>query len=355
MAEPETFSAPPADRAPRVSVVMAVRNSARHLAEAVESILAQTYEDFEFLIVDDASDDETPEILNGFASRDGRIRIIRNDANIGPYPSANRALATARGDYIARIDADDRCAPDRLTRQVTFLEERPDHLLVGCGYRSIDANGSVRFRKPNPMDDFAVRWTACFRMPMVHPGFCFRARLPDGTPVRYREDGFAAQDYALVGDLLGAGKAACIGDTLVDYRMHDGNISSTRLAEQNRTAEAVATRVLIATTDDQTARSFAPFLSVVYGGQSQGPDALALSVKAFRNLINGTPTARQRSWLRRRAAGYLADAFLRPARGFGDRVRFFRNISGLRLPLVLRALEVKGVLKPDPAPGEDSA
>ena len=331
---------------------MAVRNGARHLAEAVESIRAQTYRDFEFLIVDDASDDETPQMLNGFAARDGRIRIIRNDANIGPYPSANRTLGVAKGDLIARIDADDRCAPDRLRRQAAFLDEHPDHLLVGCGYRSIDVDGAVRFQKPNPMDDFALRWTACFRMPIVHPGFCFRARLPNGTPVRYREGGFAAQDYALVGDLLAAGKAACIAEPLVDYRMHAANISSTRRAEQNETAATVAARVLTATANAETAARFTPFFAALYGDATPAPGDLAATAAAFRDLIAVQPTRRRRSWATRRAAGYLAEAFIRPPRRFGGLINFVRSAPDFCAPLGLRALEAKGALRPDPTPGE---
>lgn len=338
--------------APCVSVVMAVRNGARHVSEAVESILAQTFEDFEFLIVDDASTDQTQSILENYAQKDRRIRVMRNAQNIGPYPSANRALSEARGDLIARTDADDRSAPERLMRQVAFLAQRPDHLLVGSGYRSIDAAGAVQFLKPNPMDDFAARWTSCFRMPMVHPSFCFRARLPDGAPVRYREDGFAAQDYALVGDLLAAGKVGCIADTLVDYRMHAENITSTRMVEQYEMARTVAMRILAATTDSATAESFAPFFAALYRGQSRKKGAFAASALAFRRLIAEIGTREQRSWLRRRAAGFLAEAFVEP----GDRARgalkYLGHAPDFCIPLMLRALEVKGVLKFDPTPGD---
>lgn len=341
------------DRRPRVSVVMAVKNGARHLREAIESIQAQTFADYEFLIVDDASDDETPDLLRHAAQGDDRIRILRNDRNIGPYPSANRAMAEARGEIIARLDADDRCAPDRLRRQVDFLDRHPDHLLVGSGYRSIDASGRARFLKPNPMDDFAVRWTACFRMPMVHPGFCFRARLPDGTPVRYREDAFVAQDYALAADLLAAGKAACIGDTLVDYRMHEVNISSTRKVEQNKAAVGVARRVLEATADAETAHGFAPFYNALYGVEGAAQNDLAAAAQAFRKLITKMPTAKQRSWLKRRSAGYLAEAFIKPSQRVWGMQEFLRAAPDFLLPFCFRLAEVKGVLKPDPTPGSE--
>lgn len=342
------------EQAARVSVVMAVRNGAHHLSEAIESILAQTFGDYEFLIVDDASDDQTPDILDRFARREDRIQIIRNDQNIGPYPSANRALTIAKGDIIARIDADDRCTPDRLMRQVGFLDTHPEHLLVGSGYRSIDASGRVLFQKPNPMDDFAVRWTACFRMPMVHPSFSFRARLADGAPVKYREDGFAAQDYSLVADLLAVGKVACLAEPLVDYRMHVANISSTRRADQNRIAETVAKRVLAATSDEQNVDRFDRFFAALYRQEPCGSNDLAASAQAFRDLISEMDTQKQRSWTRRRAAGYLADAFVKPNNLASGVIQFVSNARDFCIPLALRTLEVKGVIKIDPTPGGDT-
>lgn len=335
----------------RVSVIMAVRNGERHIAEAIESTLSQTYRDFEFLIVDDASDDATPDILDRFAAQENRIRIIRNDKNIGPYPSANRALRRAAGEMIARIDADDRSAPDRLALQVGFLDAHPEHLLVGSSYRSIDAAGKLRFQKINPMDDFALRWTACFRMPMAHPSFCFRARRPDGDPVRYREDGFAAQDYALVGDLLAVGKAACLAKPLVDYRMHDGNISSTRRFEQNRTAEKVAKAVLARTAGNQMAERFTPFFNALYQGEERGPNDLAASAQAFRDLIAEQETPRQQSWMKRRTAGYLVEAFIRQPGGLGWALNLARYAPDFIPPLVLRLFEVKGLLTQDATPG----
>jgi len=337
----------------RVSVVMAVKNGEGHIVEAIESILSQTYRDFEFLIVDDASNDATPEILGRFAAQDARIRIIRNDRNIGPYPSANRALDSARGEMIARIDADDRSASDRLAQQVAFLDAHPDHLLVGSSYRSIDAAGEVRFQKINPMDDFALRWTASFRMPMPHPSFCFRAKRPDGGLVRYREDAFAAQDYALAGDLLAHGKAACLATPLVDYRMHDANISSTRRSEQDRTAEKVAKAVLARTAGNQTAERFTPFFNALYKREKRGPDDLAASARAFRDLIAAQKTPRRQSWMKRRAAGFLAEAFIRQPGRVGWAMNLAKSAPDFIPPLGLRLLEVKGLLAQDATPGGD--
>ena len=295
---------------PRVSVIMAVRNGEKHLPEAIESILVQTVSDFEFLIVDDCSDDATPDILQGYAGKDQRIRIMRNETNIGPYPSANRALEVANAPLIARMDGDDVSTPERLEKQTEFLIANPDHLLVGCGYRSIDDAGHQRFERPNPLDDFGVRWVSSFRMPMVHPGFCFRAKYPDGSPVRYRKEAFVAQDYALAADLLAKGKVASLEAMLVHYRMHDGNISSTRRSEQEKAAFQIAQEVMIGQSGQAMARKFLPMHETMYRHRPKSAADIAFIRDAFRELINERSKDGDKSWMKRRAASYLAETYL---------------------------------------------
>src|ERR1039458_3032292 len=116
---------------PLVSVVMAVRNGMPYLTESIESILAQTMRDFEFIVINDGSTDETERYLGGLA--DSRLRIF-SQANAGVGASANRGIALARGRYVARMDADDVSLPTRLERQVQFLRENPEVALVGTQF-----------------------------------------------------------------------------------------------------------------------------------------------------------------------------------------------------------------------------
>ena len=226
---------------PRLSVIMAVRNGAEHLEEAVASILGQSFRDFEFLIVDDGSDDATPEMLAQLAKGDHRIEIIRNDVSLGPYPSANRALEIARAPLIARMDADDISAPERLARQVAFLEARPDHMVVSSSYRAIDGSGRTLYVKRKPADDYCVKWWLRFRMCLEHPATCFRALLPDGSRVKYDESHSVAQDYELFSRLAQVGKMAVLPEVLFSYRVHDKNITATRKAEQKSNVLKIAT------------------------------------------------------------------------------------------------------------------
>ena len=125
---------------PKVSVVMTVFNAERYLREAVESILGQTFRDFEFIIVNDGSTDLSGEILEEFDQRDVRIRLISR-GNTGIVAAANEGIAAARGQYLARMDADDVSLPERFERQVRYLDEHPECVLVGSRVVSTDPHG----------------------------------------------------------------------------------------------------------------------------------------------------------------------------------------------------------------------
>lgn len=155
----------PGANTPKVSVLMTVYNGARYLREAVESILNQTFTDFEFIIVDDGSTDETPAILDGY--HDPRIVRLCNGRNLGLMRSLNRGLEVARGVYIARQDADDCSYLIRLEHQVAFLDAHPEVGLLGSAYDVMDAQGQVVDRVAPPTDNVTLQ-----RMLVRHNRFC---------------------------------------------------------------------------------------------------------------------------------------------------------------------------------------
>lgn len=126
---------------PKVTVLMSVYNGEKYLREAVDSILEQTFKDFEFLIVNDGSTDKTAEILKSY--QDPRIKIINNEKNIGLTKSLNKGLKVAKGEYIARQDADDISLPERLKKEVEFLEQNINVGLVGTDYLFINEKGKM--------------------------------------------------------------------------------------------------------------------------------------------------------------------------------------------------------------------
>lgn len=146
------------DNNPTISVVMAVYNGEKYLAEAITSILTQTFQDFEFIIVDDASTDTSPSIIQRLAQQENRIRVIRNEENVGLGSSLQKGIQIARGKYIARMDADDISLPDRLQKQLDFLDLHSSFLIVGCDHKKIGVDGSVISNFFYPKDPDQIRW-----------------------------------------------------------------------------------------------------------------------------------------------------------------------------------------------------
>lgn len=126
---------------PEVSVIMGVFNSAKKVGVAIESILNQTFTDFEFIICDDASTDNTYETIKEYAGKDKRIKLLKNEKNLGLAKTLNICLESARGKYIARMDDDDFSHPQRFEKQIKFLDENPEYAIVGTSKNYFDENG----------------------------------------------------------------------------------------------------------------------------------------------------------------------------------------------------------------------
>ena len=205
-------------RDPIVTVVTAVYNGADHLRESVQSILDQTFRDFEHIVVDDASTDDTGRILKEFAASDPRIRVVTNERNVGRGGARNAALRLARGEYIAIQDADDVSLPDRLRLQLEFLRARPEVFLAGGAAETIDDQGNKTGLIRPPEDPDSLRRILLYDAhcnPIVHPTAMFRK---EGRRF-YRGKFERAQDYDFFLCLLTDGKAfANLPQILVRYR-----------------------------------------------------------------------------------------------------------------------------------------
>jgi glycosyltransferase involved in cell wall biosynthesis len=214
-----------------VSVIMPVHNGAEWLAEAVASVRAQDFRDFEFLIVDDGSDDGTAALLSGFATADRRIRLLRQ-APQGIVAALNTAIAKARAPYLARLDADDRARPDRLGKQFAFMQAHPEIGLLGTFAERIDAAGNVVGRLAPPTEPAKLARVLARTNPFVHSSVMMRTAL-----VRriggYRAAFRAAEDYDLWLRLAEAGGIANLADYLTQYRWHSTNLSRRDAVRQS--------------------------------------------------------------------------------------------------------------------------
>jgi glycosyltransferase involved in cell wall biosynthesis len=218
---------------PTVSVIMTVYNGETHIRASVDALLAQTLHDFELIVVDDGSTDRTPEILASYD--DPRIRVVRNERNLGPYGSANRGIELARGEFIARNDADDVSLPERLERQVQAFRERPKAALVSTEYRMIDEHGDVVTRlgtSDRAAHPDVIAWNLMFYNHVgAHSQVMFRredARAVGGYPLENRY----SQDYAMWLLLSERGQVVVLPQVLLEYRMHERNITGSFRGEQ---------------------------------------------------------------------------------------------------------------------------
>ncbi len=177
----------------RVTVLMPVYNGERHLRESIESILAQSFGDFEFLIIDDGSTDTSRSIIGSY--HDSRIRCAENGRNIGLARSLNRGLHLARGEYVARQDADDVSESGRLGRQVDFLDHHADTVVLGTWYTKVDEQGvQLGLREP-PCDPLEIRWRLLLDVPLVHATVMMRRSTVMEKAGFYDETIDYAEDY----------------------------------------------------------------------------------------------------------------------------------------------------------------
>jgi glycosyltransferase involved in cell wall biosynthesis len=226
------------ETSPSVSVLMPVYNGARYLAEAVESILAQTFGDFEFVIVDDGSTDRSPALLDEYGKHDTRIRIVRR-ANTGIVGALNDAIAASRAPLVARMDADDVSEPQRLEKQVTYLREHGECVAVGSRVTGIDPYGCVLFQSEHKLghDEIDGELLNGVGWAIVHPVAMLRRDAVEKVG-RYRKEWQWVEDLDLFLRLAEIGKLANLPDQLLRYRQHTESINRTRSAEQARLADA---------------------------------------------------------------------------------------------------------------------
>ncbi|MEM7498305.1 MAG: glycosyltransferase [Pseudomonadota bacterium] len=310
----------------KVSVVMPVYNGEAFLDEAVQSVLSQSFTNFEVIAVDDGSSDATPEILARHAAIDPRLRVHRQ-ANSGIVGALNAGLALARGAYIARMDADDVCLPDRFARQVAHLDASPETVLVGGLAETIDAEGrplAVVSGGPHRRTDltsFPPRVAVS-----LHPLIMVRrealARIGG-----YRE-GFAhAEDYDLYLRLAPLGAIDNPDMVMLRYRKHDGAISQRNIAVQERSA-ALAEIDAVATAQGGAA------------GSPPRPNAIGIAEETFEAYV------RFRIW--RRLQDYYPGEAARARRGvLGDVLhpRRLADATHHRLRLRMAAGLLKGSLR----------
>lgn len=219
---------------------MAVYNGERYLREAVDSLLAQTWRDFELIAVDDGSTDLTHEILSGYAAADPRVRVL--DMPHSGLPNAlNAGWRQGTGEYIARMDADDIALPERLARQVAFLDGRPDIGLCSTGFRTIGARKN--YTRTEPVDDANIRCRLLFEATLRHSTLMIRRALLVSAG-GYDPAWLQSQDHELYVRLADTTRFASLPEVLLHFRVHEGSVSSLQRGRQRELSRFLFRKLL---------------------------------------------------------------------------------------------------------------
>ncbi len=220
---------------PLVTILMPCYNAELYVEEALTSLIGQTYKNLEILLIDDGSTDRTPEILAKFAAQDTRIRIVRNETNLKLIPSLNKGIRLAQGEYLARMDADDVSLPDRIERQLAFIEESGADL-VSSSVIVIDEWGKkLEVIPPRGHQQLTIEWLSIFINPMGHPSVM--AKTDVFRKHNYLEDELAlhTEDYEIWARMLRHGVSMANTDVpTIKYRVNPHSVSIQHTEIQNR-------------------------------------------------------------------------------------------------------------------------
>jgi glycosyltransferase involved in cell wall biosynthesis len=294
---------------PLVSVVLAAHDAEPYLAGAVRSVLGQTLEDLELIVVDDGSTDGSPELLERIG--DPRLVVVRNEERAGLARALNRGLEQARGRYVARLDADDLALPQRLERQLARLRGGSVGI-VGSAVLDIDDRGRPGALREMPAEPLSVRWHALFGSPFYHPAVLLDKNILDRHQLAYDPAYEESEDFDLWARLLAVTNGANLAEPLVLYRVHAGQASSRRRDLQRSFQLEVALRQ-IADLDPSLRPKEAELAWSLGAGERVAPDRIEDAAHAYLELLEAFRRRHGRAAtgaIARSAAGILARAAL---------------------------------------------
>ncbi len=222
---------------PRVSVLMPAYNSEKYVAQAIESILNQTFTDFEFIIINDGSTDDTAKIVRKYAARDPRIKFIDNKRNQGLIAVLNQGLDLCTGEYIARMDSDDISRPERFKLQVDYMDAHPNVGVVGAWCQKFGnqvERDIFKHQQVMRLFDFLL-----YGSQVTHPTAMIRTSVLRNNKIYYDPKYPHAEDYGFLVSIARVSEIHNLQTVLLDYRWHDTNVSVLHHKTQTESAERV--------------------------------------------------------------------------------------------------------------------
>ena len=251
------------NKAPLISLIMSVYNGEDYLAEAIDSVLNQTFTEWELIVINDCSTDSTAEILNSYAEKDSRVKVHTNEVNLRLPSSLNKALSLAQGKYIARMDADDICLPQRLERQYAFMESRPQVALSSCRFMTLK-NGVISSGGCGGKTDAdSIKALLLVTNPILHPGIIAKAEVIRG--LGYDKTFTCTEDMELWTRFVAAGHTVeIVSDYLMIYRLHDKQITETTLDRQRGEVLSIQRKYMAALLSPMTEEQEAFYINGIY-------------------------------------------------------------------------------------------
>jgi hypothetical protein len=296
----------------KVTVLMPVYRGGKHLAAALDGLRAQTYKDFEVLVVDDGSDDGSRDVVRSYQGLS--IRLVENGERLGLTATLNRGLRLTESELIARHDADDLSEPRRLERQIAFLERHPEVVVLGTQCRVVDEQGRYveRLEKPCSLD--GLRWEMLFENGFIHTSVMFRRAVVLDEFGGYDESYRFCQDFDLWSRMMGSKAVANLDEALVSWRVQAGSMTQISLEANAR----------------ESARALSAHMKSVFGeALSEADTALILQYRS------GVPRASSADFLR--LVERLLEGYLRRYPRAADSVDFRRSVARLLARVLVRA------------------
>ncbi len=226
---------------PLVSVVMPVYNGERYLKEAIESILNQTYKNFEFIIVDDKSTDGSRGVLKEYARKDKRIKLVFNKENKGQSKTVKKGIRISQGEFFLKLDQDDVASQNRIKETVNFLLDHKEYVLVGGGLKIIDEESNVVGCRDYPTTNSEIKKHLFFKSPFAYPAVTIRAKFLKS--IKYPDMFQFADDYYMWSKLLSLGKGYNLPDYLTYYRINRQQVKNKSLKAQLKETIEVQKRI----------------------------------------------------------------------------------------------------------------
>lgn len=228
---------------PKVSVVLPMYNACEHVGQAIGSILNQTWTNLELIIINDASTDGSLQIATKFAEGDSRVKIVDLEQNGGIAQALNTGFSLARGEYVARMDADDISAPERLEKQLKFMDDNPECGVCGSWIKAFNETKKTVSVWETELDHDSIKAHLLFGCALMHPTVVFRKAILTSDSI-YESDYIPAEDYRLWSILAFKTKLANVQEVLLDYRIHGDSTSQKESTKQKLQAQRVRANIL---------------------------------------------------------------------------------------------------------------